>query len=161
MKRRFDISIAVLTCLLFLAACSGSYSGYHFSYPPGSEPHENNWTHLGKILVWDPYGKGTTDRAEKKVEITIVDKNKKNILRHKIKQTSASISQEVYWEEFGRITIKLFEVGNKYAEDQYNKHLVEQGPKHLITLSFSWDGDKFVYTPNKSLKERDALKRAP
>ena len=38
----------------------------------------------------------------------------------------------------------MYEVGNEYAEDEYNQQLIKEGPKHLITLHYVWDGIKYI-----------------
>ncbi len=57
---------------------------------------------------------------------------------------SASIASKIQWEESERLTLDIYERGNQFAEDDYNKQLTEEGPRHLITLSYAWDGNKYI-----------------
>jgi hypothetical protein len=43
---------------------------------------------------------------------------------------SASFEREIIWNEFENLQISLFERGNKYAEDEYNKRLIREGQRH-------------------------------
>ena len=68
---------------------------------------------------------------------------------------SASIDCKIQWSEFERLTLNLYESGNKFANDEYNMSLIKEGPKHLITLTYVWDADKYV----KSNTEQSGLTR--
>ncbi len=144
MKIRINKISVIFLAFLFLYSCARSYSGQYFSFPPGSEPHENDWTHLCKIIVWDPFGKRPIERGKRKIQVFIQDKDKNNVLTDKFVLESASIESKVRWEKFERITLYIYEVGNKFAEDDYNKRLIKAGPKHLITLRYLWDGKKYI-----------------
>lgn len=75
------------------------------------------------------------------VNIKIYDQHKSIFLSDDLTFISASIQANVAWSDFKKISIELFEVGNKYAGDSYNKKLIENGPNKLINLIYE-------YSPN-------------
>ena len=143
MKRSITHIVASLLLALSLLGCARSYSSIHFSYPPSSAPHEDNWTYSGLILAWDPLGKRPTEKGIRKIEIRIKDKDNKVVLKDQLELDCASIDRKIHWEKFDNLTIELFERGNEYAEDEYNRGLVKEGPKHLLTLKYHWNGTRF------------------
>ena len=130
--------IAIFYILLLLGSCSRSYSGQYFSFPPGSKPHENDWAFLCKIIVWDPDGKRPVEKGKRKIEIIVNDKNKNIVLKDTLELQSASIGSEIVWNELEQLTLNLYERGNKFADDKYNKTLIKEGPNHLTTLTYVW-----------------------
>ena len=144
MKIKTQQITTILFALLFLSGCSRSYSGQIFSFPPGSKPHENDWTYLCKVIDWAPRGKNATEKGKRKIQIIIHDKNKNNVLWDEFELESASIESKIQWIKFENVTLDLYERGNEYAEDDYNKKLIKSGPKHLITLNYVWDGKKYI-----------------
>ncbi|MCP3876249.1 MAG: hypothetical protein GY699_24290 [Desulfobacteraceae bacterium] len=144
MKLNFKhITIAFFT-LFLIFGCSRSYSIFFFSYPADSQPHENNWTHLGKIIAWDPRGKKATEQGKRKIEIIIHDKKESKLLHDEIELVSSMLDKKIIWNEFENLQIMLYESGNEFVEDEYNKKLVKEGPRHLITLNYYWNGSKFI-----------------
>jgi hypothetical protein len=136
-----EISAAIIV-LLLLCSCSRSYTGQFFSFPPGSKPHENDWTYLCQVIYWAPLGKKGTDKGKRKIQVIITDKN--NVLREEFELESASIESKIQWENLEGVTLDLYERGNQFAEDEYNNQLLKEGPRHLITLSYTWDGKKYI-----------------
>jgi hypothetical protein len=129
---------------MLFASCSRSYSIQAFSFPPGSKPHESNWTYICKVIDWQQIGKNHVEKGKRNIEIIISDKNKKNVLEDSFEIESASIRTNIKWLQLKHLTLELYEVGNKYADDEYNKNLLNKGPRHLITLNYVWDGEKYV-----------------
>jgi hypothetical protein len=129
---------------MLFSSCSRSYSFQAFSYPPDSQPHENNWTYICKVIDWQQTGKRQVEKGKRKIEIIINDRNKNNVLEDTLEIESASIETKIQWAELEQLTLDLYEVGNEYAEDEYNKQLIKEGPKHLITLNYVWDGKKYI-----------------
>lgn len=144
MKNKVHQISTLLFILLLLFSCSRSYNGQYFSFPPGSKPHENNWTYLCKVISWDPVGKEPTDKGNRKIQIIIHDKEKNNLLRDEFELVSASINSRIKWENRKHLNLEIYERGNQFAEDDYNKQLIKEGPRHLITLSYVWVGNKYI-----------------
>lgn len=144
MKDNLKQITVVFLVLFFTSGCSRSYSGFYFSYPAESKPHENNWTYFGKITVWDPFGKKATERAKRKIEIYVYNKNEEKVLYDSIELITASLEKEIIWDKFETLTIKLYERGNEFSSDEYNKKLIKEGKRHLITLKYFWNGNKFI-----------------
>ena len=63
---------------------------------------------------------------------------------------SAGIDIIIEWDKFENLEILLSEKGNIFAEDDYNKQLIENGPKKIIQLNYTYDPsiEKFVRTKN-------------
>ncbi len=152
MKRKFNLTIVQLFFVFLLCSCSRSYTTISFSYPPNSEPHENNWAYIGQILTWDPLGNKSTEKGKRKIEIKIKDKNNKNVLHDTFELECASVDRNIHWEKFENLNIELFEKGNQFATDEYNERLIKEGPMHLLTLNYIWNGNGFIKkTPNKAM----------
>lgn len=144
--------IAALSLFLMLfCGCSRTYSGQYFSFPPGTKPHENNWEYLCKIINWQQLGKHPVEKGKRKIEITINDKDKNKVLEDAFEIESASIETKIKWEKFEKISLDLYEVGNQYADDDYNKQLITTGPRHLTTLKYVWDGKKYIKSVTEPL----------
>jgi hypothetical protein len=162
MRNILQLILALSLLTILTISCSQSYSFQAFSYPPESKPHETNWEYFGKIISLDPRGKSPVEKGKRKVEIVIIDKAQNKILKDKLELECASLRSKIQWSKFEEITIKIYEVGNQYAEDDYNKKLIKNGPNLLITLSYFWDGKQFKLiktTQNQSFKT-DSLKLA-
>ena len=143
----------MITLLFFTSCYRRSYSGQFFSFPPESKPHESSWTYQGQIIAWDPFGKTGTDKCKRKIEIYIKNKNDDNVLRDNFDLNCASLRGKIHWVKFEKLTIELFEEGNKFANDEYNKLLLKEGPKLLITLNYVWNENKFIKaTQNQSFQ---------
>jgi hypothetical protein len=150
LKTRIQKTTVVSFVLMFLCSCARSYSSQYFSYPPDSKPHENDWTYFCKIIIWDPFGNRPVEKGKRKIEIVINDKNKNKVLEDKFEIESASVETKIKWMELKQITFDLYEVGHKHAEDEYNKLLIKEGPKHLVTLNYICSGKKYI----KSITEQ-------
>lgn len=154
--RFFFISFIMITLLFFNSCYRRSYSGQFFSFPPGSNPHESSWTYQGQIIAWDPFGKTGTEKGKRKIEIYIKNKNDDNVLRDNFDLNCASIRAKIHWVKFEELTIELFEEGNKFATDEYNKWLLKKGPKLLLTLNYVWNENKFIKAaPNQPMNQKD------
>jgi len=160
MKYKFNLLIVLFLGLLFLFACSRSYSGFFFSYPADSKPHENNWTYLGKIIAWDPFLKKPTDKGIRKIQIIVQDKEKNVVLEDKLEFNCAPISREIIWSTLEKLNIKIYERGNPFAEDEYNKRLIKEGPRLLISLLYIWDGEKYIKEGTEQINSVGAKNRA-
>jgi hypothetical protein len=84
------------------------------------------------------------ERGKRDIDIIINDKTKNTVLEDKIELESASIRSEVKWTNFERLTLDIYEVGNEYADDSYNKKRIAEGRKLLKTLIYVWDGEKYI-----------------
>ncbi len=140
------LSIFLLFILLFLlTSCVEHYTGQFFSFPPGSKPHTNDWLYLGDITITSDK-LPLTAKSNRNVNIKINDKNKRLFLNEDLTFNCASIRANIVWNEFEKIIIELYEEGNPYSEDEYNKQLIISGSNHLITLIYKYDpkNKKFI-----------------
>lgn len=127
----------ILTVIL-ITSCKTEYSTQHFSFPPGSLPHEDDWDYTAVIIVSSSESP-ITKKSKKNVQIKVFDNKKNQFLNKKYDIVSASIYANVVWEEFENIRVKLFETGNEYAKDAYNKKLLLSGPFCVMDLKYGYE----------------------
>lgn len=105
-RRQIQGPLAALTAalvaglILYLSACTESFSAQHFSFPPGSKPHEKNWELSGVIIM--PHDKT-------QVRIEVVDRADRNWLQDTIDVTTEITRARVEWSRRERFTVLLFE----------------------------------------------------
>lgn len=132
----------MLVLLIFMApvfvACQYDYTTQHFSFPPGTKPHENDWDYTALVAV-SSSTIPITSRSQKSVKIEIYNRSKAILLKDDFKFMSASIEARAVWEKFDEIQIELVEVGNRYAEDRYNQELLKSGPNRLLNVTYEYD----------------------
>jgi hypothetical protein len=146
------VSICYMLILSLISlSCSGyDYTTQHFSYPPGSKPHDNNWQYTALVIV-SSHKSPISKKSRKYVKFMVYDKNKKNFLTDEYEFNSASITAHVVWVTFDELNIELFEVGNEFADDDYNKILIERGPNILLKILYKYDQKDKKYTVEKKL----------
>jgi hypothetical protein len=126
--------------LLAFIACRAEYTTQHFSFPPGSKPHENDWEYTALIIV-SSRKSPITKKSKKNVHVRVYDKNKTKYLNDDLEFIGASIDAKIIWNKFEKIEIEIFEVGNKYADDQYNKQLLKSGPNSLLEITYKYESE--------------------
>jgi hypothetical protein len=115
------------------------YSTRFYSYPPSSSPHGNDWDYLGFIKMTSTE-KGTfSSKSKKRVTITVMDKDNNIYLDDKLTFICSGIKAIIKWDQFKQLEIILNEVGNRFAQDEYNKQLLLNGPNNLVCLKYSFD----------------------
>lgn len=142
------IFFAILIVTIFSASCSGEeFTTQYFTYPPNTNFYEKNWDCIGVVKVFSDV-KPITNFSDKRVEILIKNKEEKILLREVMRFRSGSIRSSISWKEFDSIEVSLFEVGNKYAEDDYNKKLMEKGEVKLARIIYIYDKINGVFIKN-------------
>lgn len=148
-----SVWVLLLYSFLVLFAVSAHYGckksafpGKLFCYPPSSKPHESTWTYLGSVLVKQSEKGSFSKRSVKSIYITVRDRQEKLYLNDELEVYCAGLHIATEWDQFEELEITLIEKGNKFAEDDYNKKLIENGPNTLIQLKYSFDDslNKFV-----------------
>lgn len=142
-----SISFFVLLIILSFAGCKGAvYSGQYFAFPPDSKPHENNWDFLGEVIASTKESGPFSQKSLKKIQIYIIDKNKRKLLSDEFHFKCGGIESSIQWETFEKIQIRINEVGSAYVEDAYNKQLLKTGPRLLLDLHYIYDdlSKKFI-----------------
>jgi hypothetical protein len=94
-------------------------------------------------------------RSQKWIHITVRDRKEKNYLNDELEFYCAGPDIVIEWNHFEKLDITLFEKGNKFAEDDYNKQLIEKGPNTLVHLSYSFDRsiNKFIRKRTNNLSD--------
>jgi hypothetical protein len=92
---------------------------------------------MALVIVSSKHG-AVTDRSEKNVTIRLYDRDKNILMNDEFELVCASVRANIVWEEFKKFAINLIEVGNEFSHDQYNKHLIEHGPKKLLCLTYEY-----------------------
>lgn len=135
--RKYFLLLLTLMLPIFVS-CQTEYTTQHFSFPPGSKPHENNWEYTALIVVSSSESP-ITKRSNKNVEIKVYNRNKDTLLKEDFEFISAAIDANVVWEKFEDLSVDLLEVGNEYAKDTYNKQLLKSGPNRLLELTYKYE----------------------
>ncbi len=131
--------VGAMLILLFASSCSGSeYTTQHFSFPPGSKPHESSWQYMALVIVSSDESP-ITSKSKKVIEIKVNDRSNTVFLDDNYEFICASLRANVVWEKFEEIKVELFEVGNEYAKDLYNKQLLKSGPNRLLVATYQYD----------------------
>jgi hypothetical protein len=76
-----------------------------------------------------------------------------SLLADSLTVESSSVETIVHWERFEELTIALYEKGNPYANDAYNKELLLQGKRPLAKMTYIWENGKYKKraSPNQAL----------
>jgi hypothetical protein len=128
----------MLASLVALLSCRTEYSTQHFSFPPGSKPHENDWKYTGLVIVSSRHSP-IAARSKKHIRIRIFDKARTEFLDDSVECDCASVRANAVWQTFDDFAVELVEVGNPFREnDPYNADLVKTGPRHLFTLRYRY-----------------------
>jgi hypothetical protein len=135
--RKFLFVLVALMLPIFIS-CQTEYTTQHFSFPPGSKPHENDWEYTVLVIVSSSENP-ITKRSKKNVQIKVYNRSKATLLNDDFEFMSASIDANVVWEKFEEIRVELLEVGNEYAKDPYNKQLLKSGPNRLLELRYRYE----------------------
>jgi len=132
------ILFVILTLLFFsLLSCRINYTGQYFYFPPESNKYNDNWEYKGYIFV-EGYGSHIL-KSNKRIRITVKDRKDQLLLDEKLTLTCASLRSQISWTDFEKLEIILFEKGNKYSDDSYNRELVKKGPNTLTVLTYAFN----------------------
>ncbi len=96
---------------LFISSCKTDYAFQAFSYPPGSEPHKNNWEYASLVIFSSKNPLYVF--SKKTVRVKIFDKKKKTLLNEKFFLKSTSVVAEVVWEKFEVFQVTIFEESDR------------------------------------------------
>jgi len=99
--------LLIVILLTTLTACTSSYSFKLFSFPPNTQPHDNDWTYLGKIVVYDKPGISSTEMAEKTLEITVTDTQGNELLTDHVIVVGGSFRYHIQWESLENLHIEV------------------------------------------------------
>ncbi len=142
------IVLGVLLALIapLLSGCGVLHATQEASYPPGSEPRDEDWEYL---LTVDATTRTTfAEFSEKQVLITVADAQGEQLLEDELVFNCGLIDIETVWDERDTIHVDLLAVAAEDAEDPYNRKLEERGPLLLARLKYEFDDDagEFVRT---------------
>jgi hypothetical protein len=128
-----------------LVSCRSDYTTQHFSFPPGSKPHEPGWEYAGVVMV-SSRATPITKHSRKTIQIEVYDKRKRTLLRDTIVLNAATIRSTIHWESAGELGVQFTEVGNPHATDRYNAELLKQGPQELLRVDYMFEpeGQRYV-----------------
>jgi|GEM_PF-4716496 len=147
--RNVDLMILLIIFLfLLIYGCQGEdYAGEFFSYPPNTTTDSINLEYLGRFIITQKEKIPLTRKAHKNVVISIQkNADKKYYLSDKLQFYSAYIDAVIEWKQFDKLDIILYEAGNEFADDDYNRQLIIKGPNQLIHLKYTYDvkANKFI-----------------
>lgn len=137
--------IVVLLLSVINTSCGKiDYTVQVFTFPGGSRIHQNNWTHMLEIVVKSKHTP-ITDRSSKDITIKVIDRLNNILLEKHYNLFCASVKASVRWDKLDSLELKLIEVGNEFAKDQYNKKLLINGPNELVQMSLIYDRRNNIY----------------
>ena len=131
--------MVLIVLMIFSGGCARGWGSKYFTYPPGTTAHEGNYLYIGTIHQETELGENATDRKTKTVWITIRGKDGTLRLSRKFQLTAASIDGKITWVDLRKLQIQLFESGNPYNSNEYNKWLIAQGPRKIFYIEFTYD----------------------
>jgi len=136
------IILLVGTMVIAFGGCNSAfYTGKAFTYPPGSEPHNNDWDYFGEVIIASTAEGSYYNKSEKVVRITVVDKKKKRVLFDEMKFSDCGgIGVKPTWNKFDELYIDLYEKidkGDILNEKGVSVLDIEEIP--LCKLSFKYD----------------------
>jgi hypothetical protein len=141
--RKASLLLIVLIYMMVsisLGSCRNtSYSFRAFSYPPGSQPHQDNWEYSGTVVVTSQEKGSLSKKSAKSVYIVVKDKSKRTYLSDRLEFHCGQIDSSIKWDKFEELEIILYEVGNEFADNEYNKELLKKGPIRLCLLKYRYD----------------------
>ncbi len=138
-----------LNAFLIISCSSNDYSFSRNTFPPGLDPLKDEWNYSVNIFVQSKKN-SIKKYGHKTVKITVLNSDKKSLLKKYFPFDAATIESEVEWENYDTLKIDLWEIGDKEAKDTYNKKLILNGPKSLRTLMYTFDELNQSFTPVES-----------
>lgn len=131
-------TLMILAIISSTACSKKDYTFQLFCFPPGSEPHKNNWEYTANVTAFSSQTP-VTKKSKKNVRITVYDKKETIFLKDAFEFESTSIKAKVAWDKFEEISVELMEVGNKFSKDPDNIALVKSGPNTLMKITYQYD----------------------
>ena len=138
------VIIAFVSLLLLISCGKKDYTVKAFTFPKGSKVHKNDWDYMAEIIVSSSHTP-ITDKSKKNVIIKILNSSKKVLFEKEYDFIGASIRAYATWDVYHTISLKIQEEGNEYAEDKYNKDLIQSGPKIMVDLLCHYNQEKSIF----------------
>jgi len=125
--------------IFLILSCSKVDSTFTLiAYPKNADPFGKNWKYRVRTLVLSEDVR-CNELGYKKVTIDIQDFNRNYLLQDVYYFNAASIRSDITWNVDSLMVLELYEVGSSNADDNYNKHLIGNGPKLLKRLYYHYD----------------------
>ncbi len=137
----------MLLCLLGSGCVTGrQWEFYGANSPgttsgvPGARPLE-----MRTVVATDDDG-SMYDLSSKTLEIWIRDGEGHELLRDELMYEAADIEAEYTWTQWSEVTVRIRESGDPESHDPYDRALVQQGGRYLVTLVYRYnsENDEFV-----------------
>jgi hypothetical protein len=138
------VIIALVSLLLLISCGKKEYTVKALTFPKGSKVHKNDWDYMAEVIVSSSHTP-ITDKSKKNVKIKIINNLKKVLFEKEYDFIGASIRAYATWDVHHTISMRIQEEGNKYAEDKYNKDLIQNGPKILVDLICHYNQEKSIF----------------
>ena len=109
------------------------WSSQSQALPEGTSFKDENW-----VLSCDITQAATglpgkiAKRNKKEVRVTIINRNKEELVRDIFELKAATLSAQFkFGKDESEVIAHISEQGNQFAEDHYNKDLMESGPRFI------------------------------
>jgi hypothetical protein len=110
----------------------------YFSYPPNSQPHENNWLYFGQVF----FEETSLEKTKRNIGVTVKDRQEKYILKDTISVTGKQINAYVTWHDFEQIKIVFYDGPSMRHDDFENK---KESVKILKEITYVFNKDKGIF----------------
>lgn len=133
--------VLILVFSVILTACSGTqYTFQTFTFPQSIPAHKTGWTYQGRFNVISSDNGSMFQQSNKKVQISIENKNGNQFLSESFEYTDVSgLKAEVIWLTHDHIQIKVFEYGSSNYQGAYSQELFKNGDKLIGILKYEFN----------------------
>lgn len=138
------VATTLAAALILARGCGGTvYSMQVFTYPPDGNLDTGDWQYLLEYRAESR--EPLTSHADKVVTIVIKDSAERTLLRDRLTLLCARVRAEATWHDAHSVDVRLYEVGSKAADDEYNRAPVQDGPRDLRTLRYRYNAADGVF----------------
>ena len=152
------ISLSIMSFIfisIVLTGCEGGRTAHYRYLPEGSSHEKNNWEYYCELAQ---YTYGLTDDSQrtcslnkKDVDIFVIrKKDQRLLLKDQFKIKSGHLKPNFLMsEDCHNLKIEVIEEGNPFAKDDYNRTLIENGPRIVQTRYYKFDVAQDTYVLEK------------
>ena len=135
----------ILIGFAVLSGCEKQQYEYSLdTFPPGSKPHENNYSHILQIRTTAKHNGDFCTIGSKQIQISVENADKENLYTAGFEANVGSVKRSVSWDGVAQIYIQLTHRSCKCVDSDCD--YLEQGKFRNIVLKFNEESGKYVET---------------